>query len=220
MNWLTRMEIDADLRRTHKIWDNYDWHQRLWECFPDNSDALRDFLTRVDQQEKLMVLWMASVRQPICPAWCPPECFAFKRIASSFFEHKRYAFDLVANPTKKLSLKGEDGRCLRQGKRVALVKEDELRAWLERKGAERCRDAQGAYVSGGFRLVTDRPLEISPMVEQFFRKPGHAGMHGGVRFRGALEVTDTQDFIATYHHGLGSAKSFGFGLFLLAPLAN
>lgn len=220
MNWLTRIEVDVDLRRTHKIWDNYGWHQRLWECFPDDSDALRDFLTRVDQQEKLMVLWMASARQPVCPTWCTPKSFAFKRISSSFFEHKRYAFDLVVNPTKKLSVKGEDGRCPRQGKRVALVKEDELRVWLERKGAERCRDAWGQPVAGGFQLVPDRPLEVSPMVEQYFRKPGNSGMHGGVRFRGVLEVTSRQDFIATYRHGLGSSKSFGFGLFLLAPLAD
>lgn len=220
MNWLTRMKISAYLVRSHKISDSYNWHRRLWECFPNNPDAQRDFLTRIEQQEEYSVLWMASSRQPVCPSWCPPESFGLKRISPSFFEHKRYAFDLVANPTKKLSIKGDDGRCPRQGKRIALVKEDELRMWLERKGAERCRDAQGKPVSGGFRLATDRPLEISPMVEQYFRKPGHLGMHGGVRFRGVLEVTDSQDFKTTYENGLGSAKSFGFGLFLLAPLAD
>ena len=220
MNWLTRMEIDAHLARTRKIRDSYDWHQRLWECFPDRPDVRRDFLTRIDQQEESSVLWMASDRQPVCPAWCPPECFGLKRIAPSFFGYKRYAFDLVANPTKKLPVKGEDGRCLRQGKRVALVKEDELRAWLERKGAERCRNAQGEPINGGFRLVPNHPLEISPMVEQYFSKPGHTGLHGGVRFRGVLDVTNRTDFIGTYRNGLGSAKSFGFGLFLLAPLAD
>jgi CRISPR system Cascade subunit CasE len=220
MNWLTRMKISAYLAQTRKIRDSYDWHQRLWECFPDNPNATRDFLTRIEQLEEYTVIWVASNRKPVCPSWCPPESFGLKRIAPSFFEHKRYAFDLVVNPTKKLSIKGENGRCLRQGKRVALIKEDELRTWLERKGAERCRDAQGISVSGGFRLATDRPLEISPMVEQYFRKAGHVGMHGGVRFRGVLEVTNSQNFRATYKHGLGSAKSFGFGLFLLAPLAD
>jgi CRISPR system Cascade subunit CasE len=221
MNWLTRMEIDVDLRKKHKILDNYDWHQRLWECFPDNPKAPRDFLTRIDQQDQFSVLWMASVREPVCPTWCPTENFVPpKRISQSFFEHKRYAFDLVVNPTKKLPIRGEDGRCLRQGKRVALVKEDELRTWLERKGMQRCLDAHGEAVNGGFRLLPGHPLEISPMVEQYFRKSGHTGLHGGVRFRGVLEVTNTQAFIATYRHGLGSAKSYGFGLFLLAPLAD
>ena len=220
MNWLTRMEIDAHLARTRKIRDSYGWHQRLWECFPDKSDTPRDFLTRIDQRDEHSILWIASDRQPVCPVWCPPDCFQLKRITSTFFEHKRYAFDLVANPTKKLPVKGEDGRCLRQGKRVALVKEDELRAWLERKGAVRCKDAQGEPVNGGYRLLPNHPLEISPMVEHYFRKPGHKGLHGGVRFRGVLEVTSQSDFIATYRHGLGGAKSFGFGLLLLAPLAD
>lgn len=220
MNWLTRMEIDADLRRTHKILNSYDWHKRLWECFPGSPDASRDFLTRIDSQERQTVLWLASVREPICPAWCPPDCFAQKKIAPSFFLHKRYAFDLVANPTKKLNVKGSDGTYLRQGKRVSLSSEPDLRAWIERKGKERCRGLNGELVGGGFRINEAHPLEISPVVEQHFRKPGHVGLHGGVRFRGVLEVTNMPDFVATYRSGLGSAKSFGFGLFLLAPLAD
>jgi CRISPR system Cascade subunit CasE len=31
-------------------------------------------------------------------------------------------------------------------------------------------------------------------------------------------VTDTERFAETYHSGIGSAKSFGFGLLLLAPI--
>lgn len=220
MNWLTRMTIPARLAQIEKIRDNYDWHKRLWECFPHNPDSKRDFLTRIDYQENHIVLWIASVRQPLCPSWCPPECFKVKEIARSFFEHKRYAFDLVANPTKKLPVYGPDGKSLRQSKRIALVKKEDLQAWLERKGQERCLDAQGNAVTGGFCLSPHHPLEISPVVEEYFRKPGHKGVHGGVRFRGVLEVTDSQSFIDTYTHGLGSAKSFGFGLFLLAPLTN
>ena len=104
-------------------------------------------------------------------------------------------------------------------KRVPLVKHDDLRDWLERKGKVRCRDqGTGQDVPGGFRIVNEKPLEISPMMENHFRKNGHSAYHGGVQFRGILEVTDSDRFVETYKSGLGSAKSLGFGLLLLAPV--
>jgi len=77
---------------------------------------------------------------------------------------------------------------------------------------------------GGFQIVEDRPLEISPMAESHFRKKDkkngkdQAAYHGGVQFRGTLEVTDVDAFIETWQSGIGSAKGFGFGLLLLAPI--
>jgi CRISPR system Cascade subunit CasE len=79
-------------------------------------------------------------------------------------------------------------------------------------------------VPGGFRIVQGKPLEIRPMVESHFRKKDkktgkeHAAYHGGVQFRGTLEVIDQEPFIETYQAGIGSAKGFGFGLLLLAPI--
>ena len=36
MNWLARLEVDAETARTEGMLDNYAWHKRLWEgCFPD-----------------------------------------------------------------------------------------------------------------------------------------------------------------------------------------
>jgi CRISPR system Cascade subunit CasE len=56
------------------------------------------------------------------------------------------------------------------------------------------------------------------MIESHFRKKGQAAYHGGVQFRGILEVTDQNHFIETYYAGIGSTKAFGFGLLLLAPI--
>jgi len=122
--------------------------------------------------------------------------------------------------------RGPDGETLlrpngkrKSGKRIPLVKHDELRAWIDRKGKVRCRDQDtGLEVAGGFRIVDKKPLEISPMLESHFRKKGHSAYHGGVQFRGTLEVTEPDKFSATYQSGIGSAKSFGFGLLLLAPI--
>lgn len=233
MSWLSRLEVDAQTIYSEGISaDIYTWHKKLWECYPNVPEAERDFLTRIDQLEGAYRLWLLAKRKPIRPAWCPPDGFAVKEIAASFLTHRYYVFDLQANPVKAAVQKDAKGEPMLQpngkrkrGKRVPLVKPDELRAWLVHKGEVRCRDKDtGEDVPGGFKIVEERPLEISPMVESHFCKKDrrnnkeYAAYHGGVQFRGTLEVTDREKFIETYQAGIGSAKGFGFGLLLLAPI--
>ncbi len=227
MNWLARLEVDTDIARDKNIWDSYVWHKKIWEdCFPDAPNAERDFLTRIDQLEGSFQVWILGTRKPVCPQWCIHAGFSIKKIAPSFLAHRYYAFDLRANPVKAMVQRDANGEALlgpngkrKRGKRVPLIKQKELHDWLVRKGKIRCHDDEtGVDVPGGFRIVEDKPLEISPMVENHFRKKERAGYHGGVRFRGTLEVTDQKSFIETYKSGIGSAKSFGFGLLLLAPI--
>ncbi len=226
MNWLARFEIDADIARREKVFDSYAWHQKLWDCFPNRPDEKRNFMTRVDPLEGVFRLWVLSRHQPTRPAWCPADVFDLNKIAPTFLSHRYYVFDLKANPTKAQVLHDANGQPQLQangkrkrGKRVPLVDPDELRTWLGRKGEVRCRDTQtGADIPGGFQIISDRPLEISPMVESHFRKKDQSAYHGGVRFRGTLEVTDRDYFIKSYQEGIGSAKGFGFGLLLLAPI--
>lgn len=207
MTWLACIEIDAETAFDGGVPDSYGWHQRLWRCFPGEPDRKRDFLTRIDTLEGGFRLWLLSPSQPACPGWCPPERFALKQIVESFLAHRHYAFNLRANPVKCLVQRNEQGERERHGKRVPLIRPEELRAWLDRKGQQ-----------GGFRIVVDKPLDIGPVVKSHFRKKEHAACHGGVEFRGVLEVTDPDKFKAAYHAGVGSAKGFGFGLLLLAPV--
>ena len=227
MNWLARLEVDAETVRTAGISaDVYAWHKMLWECYPDQPDANRDFLTRIDLLEGAYRFWLLAKKKPVRPQWCPADGFALKEISPSFLSHQYYAFDLRANPVRAVVQRDSNGEQIfgnsgkrKRGKRVPLVKPDELRAWLVRKAEARSRDKEtGLDVSGGFRIVEERPLEISPMVESHFRKKGHSAYHGGVQFRGILEVTDREKFIESYQSGIGSAKGFGFGLMLLAPV--
>ncbi len=207
MSWLARMEIDAETVFAAGVLDSYDWHQWFWHCFPGEPERKRDFLTRIDTLEGAFRLWLLSPRRLTRPGWCPPESFAVREIAPSFLAHRYYAFDLRANPVKCLVQRNEQGERKRHGKRVPLIQPDELRAWIDRKGQ-----------AGGFQIVADKPLEIGPMVKSHFRKKEQAACHGGVQFRGVLEVTDAKKFTETYYAGIGSAKGFGFGLLLLAPV--
>lgn len=247
MNWLARMEIDAGIARNEKIADNYAWHEKLWECFPGVPDKKRTeigFITRIDPLEGAFRLWVLAKKKPVRPRWCSADGFSLNKIKSSFLSHRYYAFDLRANPVKTIVRRGPNGETLYQraangeiklrvdgkpkrvqGNRVPLVKQEELRAWLFRKAEVRCKDKDTKEdVSGGFRIVEEKPLEISPMVESYFCKVNKKGgkkqvaFHGGVQFRGTLEVTDPEKFKETYQCGIGGAKGFGFGLLLLAPV--
>lgn len=226
MNWLARLDIDAEIARAERLFDSYAWHKKMWECFPNMPDAERNFLTRIDPLEGAFRVWILSGNKPVCPSWCPDDDFTCKQISPSFLSHRHYAFDVRANPVKSLVQRDTNGQPLlkangkrKSGKRIPLVKPDELRSWLVRKGEVRSQDIKtGEDIPGGFRIVEERPLEISPMVENHFRKKGDSGYHGGVQFRGTLEVTDRERFIQTYQAGIGSAKGFGFGLLLLAPV--
>jgi len=207
MNWLARMEISVDTAFAQGKSDSYGLHQLLWHCFPGEPDRKRNFLTRFDTMEGTFRLWILSPSKPIRPGWCSPENFALKEIASLFLSHRYYAFDLRVNPVKCLVQRNVQGERKGHGQRVPLIKPDELRAWIDRKG-----DA------GGFRIIGEKPLEIGPVVKSHFRKKEQAACHGGVQFRGVLEVTDKKKFEETYYNGVGSAKGFGFGLLLLAPV--
>jgi CRISPR system Cascade subunit CasE len=229
MSWLSKMTLNKDKAfRMGKV-DSYAFHCLLWECFPGEPDARRSelgILTRIDEEERGYILWLLARREPVRPAWCDMENFAVKEIAASFLAHRYYAFDLRANPVRTITQHDEAGaRILRdngkpsRGKRSPIVNMDELRTWLIRKSAVRSRTPSGEDIPGGFRIVDDATLQIFPMNESHFRKnKDESAFHGGVRFRGVLEVTDRDAFIDTYHAGIGPAKSFGFGLLLLSPI--
>lgn len=229
MSWLAKLEIDKETARKEKLIDSYAWHCKLWECFSGKPDALRTelgMLTRIDELEHSFRVWILAVEKPRKPDWCEAASFSLKEISPTFLSHRHYVFDVRANPIKSLVQKGPDGESLlkpngkrKPGKRVPIVNQDELRSWIIRKGVTRCRAQDGSDVPGGFRIVEDLPLEISPMTQSHFRKKkeNQAAYHGGVQFRGTLEVTNSAAFVETYHSGIGSAKSFGFGLLLLAP---
>lgn len=79
-------------------------------------------------------------------------------------------------------------------------------SWLARKG-----EAHG---------FTFDPAEVRtvPRPRQPFIKGGVAGLHAGVDFQGRLRVTRFELFRKAFEEGIGSAKAFGYGMLVLAPL--
>jgi len=71
---------------------------------------------------------------------------------------------------------------------------------------------------GGF-TVDEATLRTFSRGREYFEKNGQQGLHSAVEFQGELTVTDPAKFHDTFTRGIGSAKAFGFGLLVIAPIA-
>jgi CRISPR system Cascade subunit CasE len=223
MSWLTQLHIPRQLAaegvvlqtgQRLRLLDTYDWHQAAWHCFPGRPAATRDFLTRLDQTPQGFRLLLVSTQPTARPDWCPPEAWQSREIPDGYFGRTRYAFQLRANPTKKIidpnkpKVVGPDGRINRNknARRIPLRQPADLVAWLERKAA-----------TGGFAVEADS-LRLVPEGQEHFNRGREHGTHASVEFRGTLCVTDAAAFHRTFQTGLGSGKAFGFGLLVIAPV--
>lgn len=207
---LTKINVSyEDAVRLLHIRDTYDWHQRVWQAFGGRDGNARDFLIRVDRKEEAFRVLIVSRTIPEKPDWCPTDCFGTKIIPDDFFTCVHYRFSLLANPTKKLRVDNADGSRKKNGRRVPITQREDLVKWMQRKALE-----------GGFQINRDS-LRTIPRGREFFHKDGTShGTHAAVEFLGELRVTDVAQFRLTVASGIGSAKAFGFGLLVIAPLAN
>ena len=205
MTHLTQVILDFAAAARLRLRDCYDWHQAVWKAFPGRDGEQRDFLTRLDQQRDGFRLLIVSPVDPSRPDWCPPESWQSKPIPDTYFSRRRYALQLCANPTKKITKLGADGSPTKNGKRVPLRTREEFVGWITRKGDQ-----------GGFTVDEDT-LRTFSRGREYFEKQGMHGMHSAVEFQGVLSVTDPAKFHETFTRGIGSAKAFGFGLLVIAP---
>jgi CRISPR system Cascade subunit CasE len=203
--YLTRICLPYLAAAKLQAHDAYDWHQRLWQAFPQRDGQPRDYLTRIDRQDEGLQILVVSPRIPVRPDWCPVACWASKEIPAKFLTYPRYQFSLVANPAKKIRT-FLDGQRTKNGKRVPLTNPADQIGWLARKAA-----------AAGFRVDLDT-LQAIPRGREAFMRQGVPGTHAAVEFRGALTVLDREAFLAAFPRGIGPAKAFGFGLLVLSPL--
>lgn len=214
---LTEIRLSYENAVKAGLRDAYAWHRQVWLCFPDRPDAARDFLTRLDPRDDHFRLLLLSAVAPLRPPWCPTEVWRSKAVPGDFLAAAAFRFSLVANPTQKLVVRDDAGTRKKNGRRVPVVHRDDapdaagkprpgLLSWLARKGE-----------AHGFAFLPDEVRTI-PRPRQYFIKGGTLGLHAGVEFQGRLRVTDPARFAEAFARGIGSAKAFGFGMLVLAPL--
>lgn len=187
--------------------DSYAWHQAVWQAFPLHHDQSRDFLIRLDRKAQGFRLLIVSLSKPNRPEWCLKDQWKTIEIPPTYFKQQRYSFQLRANPTKKMRVGNKhDGTRTKNGTRIPLRTLDELSNWLNRKGQ-----------AGGFIIEHDS-LQIFPNRKENFTKLGKQGTHCVVDLQGILCIKDPDLFYETFTKGIGSAKAFGFGLLVIAPI--
>ncbi len=184
----------------------YHWHDCLWQLFPHQPDAKRDFLFRVEHLaigQGAQIL-MQSQREPNS-VQTGAKLLAKRDYPLTLKNGQALRFILVANPVKtakdqeqkRLNKKGEIRSC-----RVPLFKEEQQREWLERK------------FIGAAKLET---ITMRPNLPLYFRKKDHPpGKIFPVTFEGILIVDQSTQLKEMIVNGIGPAKGFGCGLLSVA----
>lgn len=185
----------------------YEIHRELWKLFPNNADAKRDFLFRLESAEHTFAeILMQSFRQPE-QSHPSARILACKEYPIPLRKDKQLSFLLVANPVKKID--DESGRVNAKGApkkcRVPLMREEDQHAWIVRK-------FQGAAIL--------EKLIVDPVLPLRFRKniEKQSGKIQPVSFRGILKVNDPAILQYLIRYGIGPAKAFGCGLLSLASV--
>lgn len=183
----------------------YEIHRTLWELFPEDAEADRDFLFRVENSDnRQTAILMQSMREPIRNQ-NESLIVASREYPLSFHAELRLRFLLVANPVKTIddekgrkNAKGEIKKC-----RVPLIDDESQRTWIGRK-----LESAASLES----LIVDKKLPL------YFRKhrDNRAGKVQPVMFQGILRVQNVDSFRELIRHGIGPAKAFGCGLLSLA----
>ncbi|MBU4318739.1 MAG: type I-E CRISPR-associated protein Cas6/Cse3/CasE [Proteobacteria bacterium] len=215
---LVKMTFRYDLLAKEKIYDNYSWHKKAWNMFehhPELKDRNRKldkekgptpFLSRYIQKSDHAELLIVSKHQPVKPDWCTIDQWQLIEIKKSYLSQPSYYFDLYANPTKSIKKPDGNGGFTKNGKRLTVMDQPIQIEWLLGKGQKH-----------GFKLAEHIPLRIDKPVCHRFNRNGKKGLHIGVRFQGALNVTDRDLFRKAFLEGIGTAKGFGFGLLMVKP---
>ncbi|SDF31010.1 CRISPR-associated protein, Cse3 family [Methanolobus vulcani] len=197
------------LLKSNKPVNPYRLHKIIWQLFPDQADAERSFLFRIEntRQNCEQHIFLQSLSQPQATS---EELIMLREPKEVHFDLKAgnsYRFMLCANPTKKINDKsGKDKR--NQGKvRVPLIHDEEIVAWIKRQ-------LEGSAEVDSVELVHKNLLRF------YKNKSGdrHVGKIQTVTFLGVLTVENPELLIAKIANGIGPAKSFGCGLLTLAKI--
>ena len=194
MHFLTQILVNKTDAARRNIRDGYAWHQILWKSYPGHEEKRRPFLFRVDDIRENFRVFILSSTLPEKQGW---GAWQSKTIASSFLQHSAYAFQLKANPTTRRN---------RDRRRLGIYGEKQLHEWFTRKAGQ-----------NGFSII-DNSLYIGAPMDEIFVRQHQRGKHVSVEFRGAITVSTPQVFKHAFENGIGSGKSFGFGMLMLQPI--
>jgi len=182
--------------RTPKYTNPYEIHKLLWQAFPDQPEAERPFLFRMEgkAQSRFQTIIMQSSTQPVETESENLELIGSKGIHPDLRNGQHLRFLVRANPVKRLN---------QERKRVPLIHDEQQIAWLQNK-------LQAAAD------ISPEQIQVEQKNALYFRKAGKGGKIVTVTFSGLLQVIDHERLLQSMQAGIGPAKCFGCGLLSLA----
>jgi len=122
---------------------------------------------------------------------------------------QRVWFSLLANTVKNLHCQRSDGVRVAPARRLGISNPSEQMSWLA--GRDEVREAFR------FNRDTDK-IEIRDSGVLNIQKGNHYSSHCYADFWGETTVADPNKLSEIVENGIGSAKTFGFGLFLVGSI--
>lgn len=224
--YLSQLKLNPTRRLArHDLASPYEMHRTLWKAFPDRDPGRVLFRLDADRRGQWPTVLVQSDFEPDWSRLPTDDYLAeapqAKPFAPSLAIGQKLRFRLRANPTKKTGGASKTERLAGQranGRRVALLNENDQLAWLLHKGEEGGFRVPGVWIEDGDRRAANFRVDAIPEGWVRCAKEGHReGRFFAVRFEGLLEVVDADLFRSTVENGIGSAKGFGFGLLSVAP---
>ncbi len=193
------------------IWENstYSVHQLIWTWFSRGPDDKRKFLYRVDEQQGGVQILALSDEPPV-------------RLNGWHAETRVYMPTLRVGDQLAFSLRA-NATVMRGGRRHDVVMDLKHRLHSSQENVPSSADLIQQALSewlgarsgpGGFQLVEGSIRADGYQRIHFFRKGGEIDFHQ-VDTQGVLRVEDPNKLLPLLYQGIGRAKGFGCGLFLV-----
>lgn len=199
--------------------DVHDMHRTVMSAYPElpptsTYRSAHGVLWRLDAVARGGVV--QYVQSHTAPDWNrlpeglllrPAEVRPLQPVLDAIVPGRRFAFRLMANPTRCVRVEDDAER----RRRVPLRQPARQIAWLIAKGEQ-----HGFVIPAGRQGAPDVAASSAPRLVGKRREPRHIVIHP-VRYDGHLVVVDPDAFTAAVTDGVGRAKSYGCGLLTLAP---
>lgn len=215
MHYLTRIELDPYKKLTQLALNNANMFHGAIEKTFDNTEERK--LWRVDSLRGRRYLMIVSSSCPdftpllhqFAPDGAESQTKSYDAFLDSIEEGSKWNFRLCGVPL--VSKKMPDNP-MGTGKRFAIIKEEEQKEWLFKKGALH-----------GFTVDPDRLLVLDKGPADLRKGAGddrHEFKIRKVVFDGVLTVTDPDAMRLALVNGIGRERAFGGGMITIAPLRN
>ena len=224
MRYFSRAILDASNSHANRllqqvVQNNYREHQLLWQLFPEDADASRDFIYRSQQHLLRRVYYVVSDRKPKAAlGWD----VASKSYSPKLIEGAQLAFSLRVNPivTRKDSAgKRHRHDVVMDAKRTMNYKQQQL---PDRKSTGQIIQQAGIdWLTSRSEKYGFEINEKSMVVESYDQHRSYKSrskmpiQYSTMDVAGTLEVGDVEKFSNALMSGIGPAKAFGCGLMLV-----